>query len=198
MAGTTLLGLNERALTDFVGPYYSKKDAMHDMSHIRGFLRVALSISRKYPADKEILTYAAYFHGIDVRRYADDLLNFLASQGLPKRKTVRILRVASESHKESKPKTVEGKILHDAHLVVGGKTLMVARFLVTGALKGYPVGHTINYFEESVDGRFRCYLPETRKRYLEMEKFARRFFQDLKKSISEGNIQEGKVGTRRE
>lgn len=169
---------------EFVKPYYSKKDAMHDLSHIRRLLHEARSISKKYQTDGQILTCAGYFHGIDERRHRGNLMKFLVSQGLPRRKAVKILRVASESHKESRPKTIEGKILHDAHLVIGGRTLMVANFLVTGALRGFPIEHTINYFEEDVDGRFKCYLPETRQRYSEMERFAREFFRDLKKGLS--------------
>jgi uncharacterized protein len=157
---------------------------MHGLSHVRRFLAVAQSLARKHKANKEILAYAAYFHGIDEVKHEEDLMKFLASQGLPKARAGKILRVASESHAESEPKTIEGKVLHDAHLVAGGRALMVAKLLVTGDLRGFPIEHTINYFEGEVDGRFRCYFPETRKTYAEMEKFARKFFRDLKASVS--------------
>lgn len=176
--------MNEKALLEFVGPYYAKKDAMHDLSHIRRLLNEALSISRKYHADKETLACAAYFHGIEVGRHRDELMKFLTSQGSPKREAAKILRVASESLRGSNPKTIEGKILHDAHLVMGGRTLMVTRFLVTGALRGFPVEHTIDYFEEDVYRKFRCYLPETARKYFEMEEFAHEFFRDLRKSFT--------------
>ena len=179
-----LLCLNQAELARFVRPYYAKKDAMHDLSHVRRFLAVAQSLARKHNADKQVLAYAAYFHGIDKVKHGEDLMKFLASQGLPKAKAEKILHIASESHAESEPKTTEGKILHDAHLVAGGRELMVAKLLLTGALRGFPIEHTINYFEEEVDGRFRCYLPETRRAYTEMEKFAREFFHDLKASVS--------------
>ena len=175
--------MDEAALARFVAPYYARRDAMHDLSHIRRFLRTARSISKKYPVDGDVLTCAAYFHGVDKKKRGAELIEFMASQGLTRNKALKILHVTSESHKESKPETVEGKILHDAHLVVGGKSLMVANFLVTGALRGFPIAHTINYFEKEVDGRFRCYLPETRKKYAAMEKFARRFFRELKRSL---------------
>jgi uncharacterized protein len=188
-ASTICICMDEKALLAFVEPYYAKKDAMHGLPHIRRLLYEAQSIRGQYHVDKEVMTYAAYFHGIDVRKRLSDLMRFLASQGLSNRKAKRIILVASESHKESIPKTVEGKVLHDAHLVAGGRTFMVTNFLVTGALRGFPIEHTINYFEEEVDGRFKCYLPETRKRYSEMEKFAREFFRDLKRSLSRSVIQ---------
>jgi uncharacterized protein len=180
--------MNEMALSAFVEPYCVQKDAMHGLSHIRRLLDEARSICGKYHVDREVLTCAAYFHGVDKGKYGSELMGFLASQGLSKRKARRIILVASESHKESKPRTVEGKVLHDAHLVAGGRTLMVTKILITGALRGFPIEHTIDYFEKEVDGRFSCYLPETRKRYAEMEKFARDFFLDLKGSLSRGSV----------
>ena len=154
--------MNERALLEFVKPYYSKKDEVHDLSHIRRLLRESRLVSGHYQADREVLTCAAFFNGIFERRHRVDLMRFLVSQGLSRRKAAKILKVATESYKGSIPRTIEGKILHDAHLVVGGRSLMVANFLVTGALRGFPIEHTINYFQEEVDGKFKCYLPEMR------------------------------------
>ncbi len=169
-------------LEEFVKPYYAQKDIMHNLWHIKRFLDVALSLSKRYRADNEILTYAAYVHGIDQNRHRKNLTNFLESQGLQKRK-VRILLVARESGKKVKPKTIEGKLLHDAHLVEGGRTFLVTRCLVTGAVREYSLGEIIDYFEERIDGKFKCYLPETQKMYKEKEKFAREFFHDLKGSL---------------
>ena len=174
---------DETALRKFAKPYYQTKDAMHDMSHVQRDLETARSISRAYHPDEETITYAAYFHGIDVRKHEVALMRFLVSRGLSRRKASKVLRVASESHSGSRPRSIEGKILHDAHLVAGGKALYVARFLVTGALRGYSVEHTIEFFEENVDGRLRCYLPETRKKYAAIEAFGRKFFSDLKRSL---------------
>lgn len=170
-------------LEEFVRPYYAQKDAMHDLSHIRRFLRVAQSLSKRHHADGQILTYAAYFHGIDQEKHKGDLVRFLESQGLHGRKAKRVLRVALESHKESHPRTIEGKVLHDAHLVEGGRAFMVAKSLVTGVSRGSSLRQIADYFEESIDGKYKCYLPETREAYVEEERFARDFFHSLKKSL---------------
>jgi len=182
--------MDEEVLLEFVTPYYVKKDAMHDLSHIQMLVIEAQSICAKYHVDKEVLTYAAYFHGINESRHASSLTRFLVSQGLTKGMAKKIMQVASESHKGSVPRTIEGKILHDAHLVVGGKEFMVTRFLITGAVRGFTIEHTINYFEEEWDRKFKCYLPETRRRYSEMEKFGRVFFRDLKRNLPQPAIQE--------
>jgi len=156
---------------------------MHDLSHIRRFLRVAQLLSKRHHTDDQILTYAAYFHGIDQEKYKGDLVRFLESQGLHGRRVERVLRAALESQKESRPKTIEGKVLHDAHLIEGGRAFMVVKSLVTGALRGSSLRQIAKYFEDNIDGRFKCYLPETRKAYTEKERFAREFFHSLKRNL---------------
>ena len=57
--------LNEKALIDFVEPYYIEKDIMHNMWHIelvKKMVNKILSVSN-YEVDKESLTLAIYFHG---------------------------------------------------------------------------------------------------------------------------------------
>jgi uncharacterized protein len=102
---------------------------------------------------------------------------------LPARKVERVLQAALESQKESQPNTIEGKILHDAHLVEGGRTFMVVKTMVTGILRGSSFGQIADYFDDNLDHKFKCYLPETRKVYSRKVKFAREFFHDLKKSL---------------
>ncbi len=89
-----------------------------------------------------------------------------------------------ESHKEAEPKTIEGKILHDAHLIEGGKTFMIVKSLITGALRGQTLQETIEYIEKNLLGKFRCYLPEAQKLYKEKEKFTQEFLKELKTSLS--------------
>ena len=170
-------------LEDFVEQFYAQKDMMHDLSHIRRFLKTARSLSKRYHRDDGILTYAAYFHGIDRKKHKDILTGFLESQGLQKRQVEQVFRVAKESRKESRPATMEGMILHDAHLIEGGRTFLAVKSLVTGLRQGDSLPEIIDYFEKEVDGRFKCYLPEVGRFYSEKEEFARRFFHDLKKNL---------------
>jgi len=172
-----------RELENFVEPFYAHKDTMHDLSHIRRVLRTTRTLSKKYHPDNMILTYAAYFHGIDRRKHKQALTKFLESQGLEKRQIERTLGVVRESQKESRPKTVEGRILHDAHLIEGGKTFLAVKSLITGLQRGNSLSKIIDYFERRIVGKFKCYLPDTAKVYSEKEEFARNFFRDLKKNL---------------
>jgi uncharacterized protein len=170
-------------LERFVAPFYGQKDIMHDLSHVKRVLRTVRTISKKYQPDNTILTYAAYFHGIDRREHKPALTRFLESQGMQKRQISRILRVARESQKESRSRTIEGMILHDAHLIEGGKIFLAVKSLVTGLQRGDSLRQIIEYFDRRIDGRFKCCLPETAMVYSEKEAVARSFFHDLKKSL---------------
>ena len=94
------------------------------------------------------MTYAAYAHGIDQKKRGRSLARFLQSQGLEEGKVAKILLVARESQKESKPKTMEGMILHDAHLIEGGRTFLVVKLLVTGAQLGESIREIIDHFDK--------------------------------------------------
>lgn len=47
-----------------------------------------------------------------------------------------IIKVAWESQRPEIPETLEGKILHDAHVLEGGKTYTVVKTLITGSVRG--------------------------------------------------------------
>lgn len=97
-------------LEAFVGPYYEKRDAMHDLSHVRRILKKARVLSRGRSVDEETLTCAAYFHGI-IYREEGEVRRFLRSQGLREGRIDKIVKVAWESQKDSRPETIEGKNL---------------------------------------------------------------------------------------
>ena len=170
-------------LEEFVRPYYDGKDVMHDLSHVKRFLRIAESLSKTYHTERQVVVLAAYFHGIDQRECRGELTRFLRSQGMNERQQKKVLLVASESQKDSEPRTIEGKILHDAHLVEGGRTFGVVKILVTGILRGSSLRQIADHFEHNLDRRFKCYLPETREMYSQKEEYTRDFFRSLKGSL---------------
>jgi len=170
----------EEKLKEFVKPYYESKDVMHNLSHVLRILREAEKLAKNYDVNKELLKYGAYLHGI-VPKHEKAVKQFLKKQGLSEQRIKQIIQVARESHKEAEPKTIEGRILHDAHLIEGGKTFMVVKSLITGALRGQTLQETIKYIENNLLGKFHCYLPEAKKLFKEKENFTREFLKELKK-----------------
>lgn len=169
-------------LEAFVHVDYAGKDTMHGFAHIHRVWRLAQEIARDHDHDPEVLMLAAYFHGtIYIREPA--IREFLESKHVSSETIDRVIQVAWESQKEGEPETIEGAILHDAHLLEGGKTFIIAKSLVTGTLRGQTLKETIAYLEEKVLGKFHCCLPECQERYEEKERFAREFLDDLKRNL---------------
>ncbi|MBX2872992.1 MAG: hypothetical protein KTR30_12850 [Saprospiraceae bacterium] len=62
--------------------------------------------------------------------------HFFASTGVSLDVTDLIIEVAWESQKEERPTTPEGLLLHDAHLLEGGKYFEIIKSLITGSVRG--------------------------------------------------------------
>ena len=176
--------LNEKALLEFVSPYYAEKDIMHNMWHIelvRKMVDKIISISN-YDVDKECLILAAYFHGFI---YSDEnrIKEWLVVQGYDEEIIAKTIKIAWESQRSEKPKTIEGKILHDAHVLEGGKTYLVVKTLITGSVRGQSLTDTLKFMERNVLNKNNCYLPETIPLCEEMNRYTNSFFEGLTEGI---------------
>jgi uncharacterized protein len=172
------------SLVDFVRPYYADKDIMHDLSHIDRMIDSAYKLLKYYPeiTDRELIVYGCYFHGFI---YLEEGLirQYLEQQGLDDEYIGKIIRISWESQKDEVPKTIEGKLLHDAHMIEGGKTYLVVKSLCTGTARGQSLEQTLEYFENNVLGKRECYLPEAQPIYSEMQQFAKDFIRDLRAGL---------------
>jgi len=183
--------VDEQAVLAFAAPYYADKDMMHNMWHIKlvkGMMERILSIS-KYPVDRDCLLLAVYFHGFI---YQDEqaIRQWLKGQNYGEEKVARILQIAWESQRHEVPRTVEGKILHDAHVLEGGKAYLAVKTLITGSVRGQSLMDTLKYMEENVLDKNKCYLPETIPLCEEMNRYTNQFFQDLAEGVRISNCEE--------
>lgn len=172
------------ALTAFCAPYYADKDIMHSLWHIELIQRwtekvIALG---NYNPDREALAYATYFHGFI---YSDEpaIRAWLAEQSVVPDHIEKIVKIAWESQRPEIPETLEGKILHDAHVLEGGKTYLVTKTLITGSVRGQSLKDTLNYLKTRVIDQNHCYLPETIPLLNEMNAFAKDFAVALEQGI---------------
>ena len=176
--------LSEKALLEFASPYYADKDIMHNMWHIELVQRMIdriLSIS-DYEVDKEALKLATYFHGFI---YSDEekIKQWLIEQNYSDEKISKTIKIAWESQRSEIPETIEGKILHDAHILEGGKTYVVVKTLITGSVRGQSLIETLDFMEKNVLNQNKCYLPETIPLCEELNLYTNKFFADLKEGI---------------
>lgn len=176
--------LNEKALIEFAKPYYDDKDIMHNMWHIdlvRKMVCKILSIS-DYDVDEECLTLATYFHGFI---YSDEnrIMQWMKEQGYDKNVIAKTVKIAWESQRSEAPETIEGKILHDAHILEGGKTYLVVKTLITGSVRGQSLIDTLQFMEKNVLNKNNCYLPETIPLCEEMNRYTNAFFDDITEGL---------------
>lgn len=159
---------------------------MHNISHIERFYKSAQKLVALYPpemVDMELVKYGCYFHGM-IHVAEQEIKNYLINNGIRQERIERILEVSIESHANEIPETFEGKLLHDAHLIEGGKTFLIVKSLCTGSARGQTIEETIKIIEERILGKRKCYLPEAISIHEEMEQFSREFLNDLKLGLS--------------
>lgn len=172
--------LNEKALIEFVEPYYIDKDIMHNMWHIelvRKAVRKILSIGN-YKVDEECLLLATYFHGF-IYKDEGKIKQWLKTQNYDEKTISKIIKISWESQRSEIPETIEGKILHDAHVLEGGKAYLIVKTLITGSVRGQGLIETLSYMEKNVLDRNKCYLPETIPLCEEMNRYTNLFYENL-------------------
>lgn len=70
----------------------------------------------------------------------------------------KIVMIAWESQRPEVPKTFEGKVLHDAHVLEGGKTYADVKTLITGSVRGQSLLETLDYMKNNVVDKNVCYI----------------------------------------
>lgn len=168
----------------FVAPYYNKRDIMHDFSHIERISHKALCIKRtlELEGDEEILLLGCYFHGI-IRRYENDVREFLQSNSVEEERIDRIIQCAIESHVQAVPHSLEGMIAHDAHLLEGGKYFLITKTLVTGTLKGQSLKETVEFLEKKVINEGVCCFPQNQEKLLAAKKISKEYIDEMKRIL---------------
>ena len=169
--------LKEMALLKFVKPYYADKDIMHNWWHIELVQKMIDRILAKsdYEVDEECLKLATYFHGFI---YSDEkkIRQWMHKHSYSDEMISKTVKIAWESQRSETPETIEGKILHDAHVLEGGKTYQVVKTLITGSVRGQSLVDTLKYMEKNVLNSNKCYLPETIPLCEEMNRYTNDFF----------------------
>ncbi len=176
--------LDEKALLEFVEPYYRDKDIMHNMWHIELVKKMVQKIlaAGAYKIDEECLILATYFHGF-IYKEEDKIRDWLIAQNFDEEMIAKTLKIAWESQRSEVPETLEGKILHDAHVLEGGKTYLIVKTLITGSVRGQSLVDTLNYMKSNVLNKNKCYLPETIPLCEEMNRYTNDFFKELMDDI---------------
>ena len=150
---------------------------MHNWWHIELVQKMIDRILAKsdYEVDEECLKLATYFHGFI---YSDEkkIRQWMHKHSYSDEMISKTVKIAWESQRSETPETIEGKILHDAHVLEGGKTYQVVKTLITGSVRGQSLVDTLKYMEKNVLNTNKCYLPETIPLCEEMKRYTNDFF----------------------
>jgi uncharacterized protein len=177
--------MEKKKVIEFVKPYYENKDIMHNMWHmelVQKKIDEVISVSN-YELNYEYLILAMYFHGFI---YSDEkkIRDWLKENKYEDNEIEKIVKIAWESQRNKVPETIEGKILHDAHVLEGGKTYLMVKTLITGSIRGQTLKETLEYMNKNVLNKNKCYLPETLKLCEEMNKYTNNFYEQIIKDIN--------------
>ena len=177
--------IEKELLTEFIKPYYENKDIMHNMWHIELVERQMNKIldAGRYAVNYEYLYLALAFHGF-IYRDEQKIRDWLSEKGYTSEAINQIVKISLESQRSEIPETTEGKILHDAHVLEGGKNYTVVKTLITGSVRGQSLLQTLEYMKNNVLGKNQCYLPETMALCDEMNAFTEKFFNELAEGIN--------------
>ncbi len=177
--------IEKDSLIEFIKPYYENKDIMHNMWHVELVERQMNKIidTGRYSVNYDFLYLALAFHGLI---YSDEqkIRDWLNEKGYTNEEINQIVKISWESQRPQIPETIEGKILHDAHVLEGGKNYTVVKTLITGSVRGQSLLQTLEYMRSNVPGKNKCYLPETIPLCDEMNSFTEKFFNELTKGIN--------------
>lgn len=176
--------MNIDKLISFVEPYYKDKDIMHNMWHMKMVKRQIDKILQlgKFDINYDDLIYAMYFHGF-VYSHENEIREFLNDLNFDKPRIEKIIKISWESQRNEIPETLEGKILHDAHVLEGGKSYLVVKTLITGSIRGQSLEQTLKYMSENVLNKNKCYLEESKPLCDEMNEFTNDFYKELNEGI---------------
>lgn len=172
-------------LKKFVKPYYADKDIMHDLSHIE---RVEFTSNKLMEAideefNCEVIKHALYFHGF-IYSHEDEIRAWMKNNFNDIEFIENVIKASWESQKETIPETKEGKLVHDAHMIEGGKTYLIVKSLITGSVRGQNLETTIKYIEDNVLDKGKCYFEYAQLVYEAQQVYAKTFINDLKPEIN--------------
>lgn len=171
-------------LRKFIEPYYISEDIAHNMWHIELVERQMNRIIElgQYWINREYLSLALAFHGF-IYKDETKIREWLNNHGYSQDDIECIVKIAWELQRPEIPNTLEGKILHDAHVLEGGKAYTVVKTLITGSVRGQSLIETLEFMKKNVLGVNRCYLPETIKLCDEMNMFTEEFYRIFSEGI---------------
>jgi len=136
-----------------------------------------------YSVNYEYLYLILGFHGF-IYKDEQKIKEWWHIQGYSNEAIEQIIKVCWESQRPEVPETLEGKIVHDAHVLEGGKTYTIVKTLITGSVREQSLEETLEFMKKNVLAINKCYLSETIELCDEMNVYTTESFNELVKGIN--------------
>lgn len=177
------------SVRQFVEPLVAERDCMHDMTHLDRVAARALTLCRRRRGCLEIALVASYLHST-YQDFGTLLVEFLDSKGVKNTKREAIFEAASGGSHSAVPRSLAGKIVHDANLVESNaEAFLFAKYLCTGAARGCTFQEIVAYaIAELRAPNARCAFRDSQSVHNRQRDFARLHFEELLKSCVAGPI----------
>lgn len=171
----------ELSLREYLERFYDKKDEMHNLNHIHRVQFQARMLCEKYFCELEDIKYAIYLHGLE-QDQIQQTRQFMEAFGFEAERINAIVSLSKFTQSEHYPSTIEEQIIHDAHVIEGGKYFLSVKSLITGVLRGQSLVETLGKLQDLVDNRV-CYLGHAQEILEEQINIARDLIDDISKNI---------------
>ncbi|MBU0591007.1 hypothetical protein KKF81_06540 [Candidatus Micrarchaeota archaeon] len=160
--------------------FYESKDLAHGIGHIRRVYSKAVIFSKGREINKKALALGAILHGLTEDKYQEARV-ILLNNGLQEELIEKALTIARGSQATAVPVSMEGKILHDAHLCEGGDYFIPIKALATAISRGYSIKENYNWVEKNIimNKKRKCYTKQGKKEYSKKMKMLKLVWKEL-------------------
>lgn len=155
---------------------------MHDYRHIRRLRLQAGKLCRALGIPIKDIAMAIYYHNLTDKQ-KQELDHFLMAYGYEKNQLEKLRRLETKMERTQVPTTQEEKVIHDCHILEGGKYFFMIRTLIADSHDGKNIQQTLQKLEEEIIPSTKCYLPLTREKLKEQHKVAKDIIAELRENL---------------
>lgn len=178
--------ISQEELMLFVESVYADnpRGLIHGVKHSMRLVRDAEVLAKSYEGqyDEEILKTAGLLHGA-IHYGEKDIRIWLKSNNISEERIGKMITAAWESQTKAIPISLEGKMLHDAHYMEGGKEFHLLKPFIVGTEMGQSLEMTIEYIKKYMQEEPVWYLPESKEIFEDTMQFMRTFIHHMEKQL---------------
>jgi len=169
-------------MMEMIEPFHEGKDPAHGMEHIHRLRLMAKTICQNSGIPREDIYFAIFFHGLTTTQQ-DQVESTFISFGKTPEEAKHYRELSTYMSRDAVPSTNEEKVLHDCHVLEGGKYFALIKSIITGLFDDRSIGSSIELYEKKILPKQRCYLSYTRRILKDQQKIMKDMAQNMKEFV---------------